>query len=176
MGDRIKIRQCVKKGYIEMDNGGVADLSYPSSKLRRGRVQEDGWICPTLTCNHGVHQIEREGDEVGDYTYSIRKLTPGECFALMGLDKEVVERCKALGVSESSLYKQAGNGIVTNCVQYIAEHLYKAQENSGYVTTDERKNGKPVEAKKDEVVTLYSAGGNVTGHQMELEEICMNMA
>nr|DAN70769.1 MAG TPA: hypothetical protein [Caudoviricetes sp.] len=28
--------------------GGVADLSYPSSKTRRGRVQEGGWICPKV--------------------------------------------------------------------------------------------------------------------------------
>lgn len=32
-----------------MKMGGVADLSYPSSKTRRGRVQECGTICPTIT-------------------------------------------------------------------------------------------------------------------------------
>lgn len=40
--DYIKIRQATKKGYIEMINGGVCDLSYPTSKLRRGRVQRGG--------------------------------------------------------------------------------------------------------------------------------------
>lgn len=34
-----------------MRNGGVCDLSYPSSKLRRGRVQGGGTICPTIMAN-----------------------------------------------------------------------------------------------------------------------------
>jgi len=36
---QVGIRQATKKGYIEMRVGGVADFSYPTSKLRRGRVQ-----------------------------------------------------------------------------------------------------------------------------------------
>lgn len=42
MDHLINIRQATKEGYIAMCNGGVADLSYPSSKLRRARVQEGG--------------------------------------------------------------------------------------------------------------------------------------
>lgn len=40
--NKIRITQAVKRGYIEMENGGVADLSYPTSKNRRGRVQNGG--------------------------------------------------------------------------------------------------------------------------------------
>lgn len=49
--DYIKIRQAVKQGYIPLyvDSKAIADLSYPSSKTRRGRIQDDGSICPTLT-------------------------------------------------------------------------------------------------------------------------------
>ena len=36
---KVKIGQATKKGYIEMELPGVVDLSYPNSKLRRGRVQ-----------------------------------------------------------------------------------------------------------------------------------------
>ena len=139
--DRIKIKQCVKQGYIEMDNGGVADLSYPTSKLRRGRVQGDGWICPALTCQSGVHQVKKEEREEEDMTkveYKIRRLTPTECFVLMGLTKEDVEKAKAMGLSESAIYKQAGNGIVTNCVELLGEHLYKAQEDEEFVCLDEK--------------------------------------
>lgn len=39
---KIGIRQAVKDGYIECQVPGVADLSYPTSKLRRGRVQGGG--------------------------------------------------------------------------------------------------------------------------------------
>jgi len=45
----IGIRQAVKDGYIKMKLGGVADFNYPTSQLRRGRVQGDGDICPTIT-------------------------------------------------------------------------------------------------------------------------------
>lgn len=59
--EKVKIRQATRKGYIECAVGGVADLSYPSSKTRRGRVQEDGWICPTITATEtGICRIERD--------------------------------------------------------------------------------------------------------------------
>ena len=45
----VGIRQATQKGYIECEIGGVADFSYPTSKLRRGRVQGGGHVCPTLT-------------------------------------------------------------------------------------------------------------------------------
>lgn len=37
-----------------MKSGGVCDVSYPTSKLRRGRVQEGGNVSPTLTCSSGA--------------------------------------------------------------------------------------------------------------------------
>lgn len=33
------VKQATEKGYIECINNGVVDLSYPTSKFRRGRVQ-----------------------------------------------------------------------------------------------------------------------------------------
>ena len=39
---RIGIKQATQKGYIECCIPGVADLSYPTSRLRRGRVQGGG--------------------------------------------------------------------------------------------------------------------------------------
>lgn len=40
--------------------GGVADLSFPTSKLRRGRVQGNGQICPTLMAGEpNIYHIER---------------------------------------------------------------------------------------------------------------------
>ena len=47
----IRIRQATSEGYIRMRNGGVCDLSYPRSKLRRGRVQGGGEICPAILAN-----------------------------------------------------------------------------------------------------------------------------
>ena len=117
-GNKIAIRQATKKGYIECEVGGVADLSYPNSKTRRGRVQENGQICPTITATEtGVCRIESP--------IRIRKLTPKECFTLMGFSDENFEAAEKM-VSNSQLYKQAGNSIVVDVLYYILVELYKA--------------------------------------------------
>ena len=48
------IKQATKDGWIRMKSGGVCDVSYPTSKLRRGRVQGGGAVSPTLTCESGA--------------------------------------------------------------------------------------------------------------------------
>lgn len=72
----------------------------------------------------------------------VTRLTPEMCFSLMGMTEEDVKKCRALGVSDSQMCKQAGNGIVTNCVQLIGEHLYKAIADPSFVCTDEMRNKK----------------------------------
>lgn len=115
---KVAIKQATKKGYTECEVGGVADLSYPDSKTRRGRVQEDGKICPTLTATEtGVCRIESD--------IKIRKLTPKECWRLMGFDDKSFEAAEQVN-SNSQLYKQAGNSIVVDVLYYIFVELYKA--------------------------------------------------
>lgn len=53
----------------------------------------------------------------------IRKLTPKECWRLMGFDDEDFEKAKAAGISNSQLYKQAGNSIVVNVLEGILRNL-----------------------------------------------------
>lgn len=116
-GNKIAIRQATKKR-IECELGGVADLSYPESKTRRGRVQENGQIYPTITATEtGGCRIESP--------IRIRKLTPKECFRLMGFSDENFEAAEKM-VSNSQLYKQAGNSIVVDVLYYILVELYKA--------------------------------------------------
>lgn len=118
VSDVVKIPQATKKGYIECEVGGVADLSYPESKPRRGRVQENGNVCPTLTAAEtGVCRIESP--------IRIRKLTPKECFRLMGFSDRDFEAAAKV-VSNSQLYKQAGNSIVSDVLYYILRELYVA--------------------------------------------------
>lgn len=57
--NKVAIKQATKQGYIECEVGGVADLSYPDSKTRRGRVQDNGNTCPTITATEtGICRIE----------------------------------------------------------------------------------------------------------------------
>lgn len=63
--DYVRVRQATKLGYIEVKMGGVADLSFPTSKLRRGRVQGGGQICPTLMASSSccIYRIEKVEEE-----------------------------------------------------------------------------------------------------------------
>lgn len=55
----IRIKNATKQGYILIREGGVLDLSFPESETRRGRVIEEGIVCPTLDtgCQVGVVQV-----------------------------------------------------------------------------------------------------------------------
>ena len=119
--DKIKVRQATKQGYTDWCENGVADLSFPHSKTRRGRTEENGAICPTMTTTGGLYVLKEITEEQQNIInrLKIRKLTPEECFILMGMTIDDCEKCRAVGVSSSQLYKQAGNGLISNCVQYI---------------------------------------------------------
>ena len=54
----VKVKQNTKSGYAICELGGVVDLSYPSSKTRRGRVQGGGWVSPTVTTTPALYRIE----------------------------------------------------------------------------------------------------------------------
>jgi DNA (cytosine-5)-methyltransferase 1 len=53
----------------------------------------------------------------------IRKLTPTECWRLMGFTKEDCDKASQAGVSNSQLYKQAGNSIVVDVLMAIFKEL-----------------------------------------------------
>ena len=52
----------------------------------------------------------------------IRKLTPKECWRLMGFDDEDFDKAAKVN-SNTQLYKQAGNSIVVNVMIYILKNL-----------------------------------------------------
>lgn len=105
------VKEATKKGYDEAVEGDSINLSYPSSKTRRGRVQKQ--LSHTLTSDCDEHVV---------VDYKIRKLTPKECWRLMGFDDEDFEKAKQVN-SNSQLYKQAGNSIVVNVLEAIFSQL-----------------------------------------------------
>ena len=70
--------------------------------------------------------------------WAICKLNPTECWRLMNFTDEDVAKCRAVGVSDTQLYRQAGNSIVVNCIELLAEHLFKAQYNKEWKCYDEQ--------------------------------------
>ena len=125
----VLIQQATKEGAIPCEVGGVADLSYPDSKTRRGRVQGNGQICPTLTTENIPNRIEPWTWEIEGETYliRIRKLTPRECWRLMGFNDDDFDKAREVN-SDTQLYKQAGNSIVVPVLEQIFKQLL---ENEG---------------------------------------------
>lgn len=66
--------------------------------------------------NHGV-------------SYRIRKLTPKECFRLMGVDDKDIDTIQKSGVSNSQQYKMAGNSIVVDVLYHIFRKAFVQKEN-----------------------------------------------
>lgn len=88
---------------------------------RRVYVRENkSNVCPTLTANMGTggHNVPLI------YTkHGIRKLTPRECFNIQGYPSEYI---LPVDVSNTQLYKQAGNSVVVPVVQRIADNIAQA--------------------------------------------------
>lgn len=122
---KIWIKQATVDGAIAMDNGGVANLGFPTSKTRRGRVVDGGRICPTITTQDnagGLMQVSVDSNK----KYRIRRLTPRECWRLMNFTDEQFDKAKTAGLSDTQLYKQAGNSIVVGVLEQIMGNLYDA--------------------------------------------------
>jgi DNA (cytosine-5)-methyltransferase 1 len=107
-------RQCVFNSPIrigELNKGGQGDRIYST---------EGTSVC--LGANGGGR-----GAKTGLYKVKegeIRKLSPLECFRLQGFPDGFVTMAIEAGISNSQLYKQAGNAVTTNVVKKILESLY----------------------------------------------------
>ena len=82
-------------------------------------------IAPTQTANCGSTTSSAAVliSEDGSNYLKIRKLTPLECWRLMGFDDEDFYKAKNVGISDTQLYRQAGNSIVVNVLEEIFKTL-----------------------------------------------------
>ncbi len=64
----------------------------------------------------------------------IRRLTPRECFRLMGVTETDIDKIQQSGVSNSQQYKMAGNSIVVDVMYYIFKNMFA--EEKGYTTNN----------------------------------------
>lgn len=171
---KIAVREATKQGYTLAEQGDSVNVSYPTSKTRRGRVGKQ--VAQTLQAgevNQGVvipkeeygrfgkqaietlndnKDVINDGMTVNAYNKTlddsglsptlttrpegfktailpitnglrIRKLTPLECWRLQGFTDEQFYKAKDSGVSNSQLYKQAGNSVTVNVVDAIMKCL-----------------------------------------------------
>ena len=149
--DKILIKNATKRGYDEAIDGDSVNLQYPNSETRRGRVghqlsqtimandnigvvEKVNVIGNYMPSGHNASRIvdsrglaptvkENHGTVTATMTnLRIRKLTPKECWRLMGFTDNDFEKASKV-CSNTQLYKQAGNSIVVNVLEKIFKNL-----------------------------------------------------
>lgn len=81
------------------------------------RVHATNGVAPTIeTRNRGKYLDNSNG--------KIRKLTPRECFRLMGLSEEDIDKIQDAKLSNTQQYKMAGNSIVVQVLEAIFKNLF----------------------------------------------------
>lgn len=92
------------------------------------------WKIPTKYLNEELSMFGNPEDleqtllDLTPIRVRIRKLTPTECLRLMGVDDGSINKMKESGLSNSALYKLAGNSIVTNCLEGIFTNMFKSEQ------------------------------------------------
>lgn len=118
-------KQQMHKRFIEDSNSEVSGVFTNQSQSFGYRPPMKGYS-KTLKANvHDAGVVE---------SFRVRKLTPKECYRLMGFTDEQFNRSQTFS-SDSQLYKQAGNSIVVDVLYYIFEKLFE-------VDTETRKETK----------------------------------
>ena len=127
----LKIIEATKKGYAEASEGDSVDICRITCHARRGRVGKG--VANTLTCSCDMGTVvkcEYVKDNVIKYEYRIRKLTPKECFRLMGMNDDSINKIqKSNQISDIQQYKLAGNSIIIDVLENIFKKLFVEKEN-----------------------------------------------
>lgn len=97
------------------DRHGVAIFD---DQGRRNKQLKPLEICPTLRAQSHGNEPKVCSDNI-----RIRRLTPRECWRLQGFPDEYFDKARAAGISDTQLYKQAGNGVTVNVARAIGERL-----------------------------------------------------
>lgn len=98
----------------QFDEGDSADLSYPNGYNKAKRVFKG--YTQAITCTTVNNLVVKT-------MLRIRKLTPMECWRLMGISDEDFYKAQSV-CSNSQLYKQAGNAIVVDVLASIFKKLF----------------------------------------------------
>lgn len=113
------IKANTKKGYEIASVGDSINLAFPKSENRRGRVGYG--VAQTLQTTNEQVVLADNCPKCSCDGIRIRKLTPRECWRLMGVRDEQFNRLH--GISKTQLYKMAGNSIVVDVLMAIFKNL-----------------------------------------------------
>lgn len=142
----VLVPEATKKGYAE-DGGVVVKGNYSPSNHNASRIVDQNGLAPTVMENHGtvtaiavkkeagntsklrqfykniyIDEFNRAFIKVGNMFYRIRKVTPKECWRLMGFSDEDFDKASKVN-SNRQLYKQAGNSIVVQVLEAVFKEM-----------------------------------------------------
>jgi len=105
---KILVREATKLGYSEATTGDSINMEQPNSKTRRGRVGKQVAQTVTTSPQQAVVLEDR-----------VRNMTPKEYFRLMGFSDSDIDVLIENKISNTQLYKMAGNSIVVDLTEEI---------------------------------------------------------
>ena len=112
---KIIVPEATKKGYAIAEKGDSIDISYINQNKRRARVDKER--AHTITTSPQIGTLTEHG---------VRKLTPRECWRLMGFTDSDFDKAQEV-CSDTQLYKQAGNSIVVQVLEGILKKLVEME-------------------------------------------------
>lgn len=135
IGDGIYTNRCLsKRGVVQNDKiptlkTSANDIAVVVTKDTDNYIQweQEGWFdieCRAYKEEKISGALNTRGHmKVLTNDVAIRRLTPLECFRLMGFEDADYQKIKDLKISDTQAYKMAGNSIVVNCLTEIFKKL-----------------------------------------------------
>ena len=95
----------------------------PSSRVA-GEPTEQRLEINTNGTSNTITTVQKDNYAIEE-NFKIRKLTPRECFRLMGMKDSDIDKIQEAGISNTQQYKLAGNSIVVDVLEAIFKNLFK---------------------------------------------------
>ena len=95
----------------------------PSSRVA-GEPTEQRLEINTNGTSNTITTVQKDNYAIEE-SFKIRKLTPRECFRLMGMRDDDIDKIQEAGISNTQQYKLAGNSIVVDVLEAIFKNLFK---------------------------------------------------
>lgn len=115
--------KAIERGLVAPND--AVEYTYSNARLKE---IEEGYIKKQNRADNQIMStLKTNPQQIGvcvDEPYRIRKLTPKECYRLMGFDDESFDKASKV-ISSTQLYKTAGNSIVVDVLMAIFKELFK---------------------------------------------------
>lgn len=121
------IAKCLTSGHFNTPK--IIESNHDPKIIQSPRGFNKGALfsnCPAITSSRWQdNNFVTEYKIFHDFrSYRIRRLTPRECFRLMGVSEKDIDNIQKSGISRTQQYKMAGNSIVVDVLYYIFKKMF----------------------------------------------------